>query len=178
MKYGPMKYVLHLAIALLSYSASAQLVDNSREMSLKDRLLFGGNFSAAFGNFTQVMVEPSVGFIATDRYFTSLGIQYNYIQIRDWDYRSSWYGFRSGHQYWVTPSLFLAGDAELLNWQPYATGIDGSSRVWAESLFLGGGVRIQSGGRSLFSVSLLYNVAYDSNSPYNSAWMPRINLFF
>jgi len=173
-----MRIRLIALLVLCSWISSAQLMEGAREKPIRDRLRFGGNFSAGFGNFTQVMIEPSVGFIATDRYFTSLGLQYNYIQIRDWDYKSSWYGIRSGHQYWVTPSLYLAGDAELLNWEPYINSADGAQRQWVESLFLGGGVRIQSGGRSMFSVALLYNVAYDSRSPYNSAWMPRINFFF
>lgn len=168
---------------VLAWSACGQLVEDANELSFSERVRFGGNMGASFGAFTQIIVEPTVGYIVTDRYFAGVSVLYQYIQIDDFfglneDFQSHYYGFRQLNNFWITPNIFAAGEIELLNYEFIEPFSNELTRGWVESVFVGGGFRSSLGGRGFMTLSLLYNLSYDSQSPYNSAFIPRIGIFF
>lgn len=179
-----MKAAFTLLLALVfGLGTRAQLVENASELSFSERLRFGGNVGASFGAFTQVIAEPTIGYIVTDRYFAGVSVLYQYVQIENFfgmneDFQSHYYGFRQLNNFWITPSIFAAGEIELLNYEFVEPFSNELTRDWVESVFVGGGFRSSLGGRGFVTLSLLYNLSYDSKSPYNSAFIPRIGIFF
>jgi hypothetical protein len=172
-----------LAAFTIGLGSYAQIVDDASELSFSERLRYGGNVGATFGLFTQVIAEPTIGYIVTDRYFAGVSVLYQYVQIQDFfgvneDFQSHYYGFRQLNNFWITPSIFAAGEIELLNYEFVESFSNELNRGWVESVFVGGGFRSSLGGRGFMTLSLLYNLSYDSQSPYNSAFIPRIGIFF
>lgn len=129
-----------------------------------DRLVFGGNLGASFGNITLVEVAPTIGYLITDNYLVGISGRYIFYEDKRFFpvYRTNVYGGGIFNQYFILENVILHAEYEVLNLDSRITGL----RTNISSVFVGGGYRSSLGGSSYFSVILLYNINDSSESPY------------
>lgn len=130
--------------------------------------MIGGSFSNYGGSFE---VSPLVGYRVTEDFHVGSRLTYIYTNI---DYGGT-IGKRSFHDYGGSifaryrfiPMLFGHAEYEILNVQyPRA---DGSvENILVNSLFLGGGLYQQMGGRGFATIAILFNVLESQYSPYSN----------
>ena len=173
-----------LILAICCFQLAFGQFDNSlKGVPVKDRLMFGGNVAAQFGTYTWLELSPSVGYLVTEKYMTGIGLSFIYSKYNDPNfptYESKRYGIRNFHRFYITESLFAWGEIEWLNFEyqepffPYEL-----DRIWYTSYFVGGGYmsRFPNGKGGMY-VSFLYNLNHGPESPYSSAIVPRIGIFF
>jgi hypothetical protein len=148
-----------------------------KEGSLKDKLFFGGGGGFGFGNITWVTASPIVGYRATERLSTGIGLTYRY--TNDKYYRADPithdYGANFFARYLVRQPFFLHTEYEYLNFEISNTNPDESNRLDFQSLLGGAGITIPAGGRAAFQVIALYNFSYGVNkrTPYDRPWIVR-----
>ena len=172
--------------------------DTTEKMTLRDRMVFGGNFVASFGSYTYVDISPFVGYRYTPKLLVGAGISYIYWRYPVFDpvtlqeiyhYNFNIYGGRVFTQYDLFSDalshgdrIFAAGEYEGLNvpyqslYYPY-----NFSRRWIGNPFIGGGYRSSLGGRAFANITVLYNLNYAYNkqySIYGSPWQFRIGFMF
>ncbi|HYV94233.1 MAG TPA: hypothetical protein VE978_20830 [Chitinophagales bacterium] len=137
-----------------------------------DRINVGGSLGLSFGNITSVEIAPVVTYQITDDWLGGLGARYIYFSYNDpysnYGFTTSIYGGTLLTRYNLFRGFFGEADLELNNTYDLlsleTTGI--VKRVWVPSLLLGGGYAQKIGGRSVFFISVLYDVIQDPNSPY------------
>lgn len=133
-----------------------------------DRLVFGGNLGASFGDITYVELAPTAGYLITDSYLFGLSARYIYFEDRTFapafTYKTNMYGGGIFNQYYILESFIIHGEYELLNKDSQIR----NERVNVGSLLVGGGYRSNMGGNSFFSVLLLYNLNDNIESPYSN----------
>lgn len=179
-----MKYITLLSIVLMSFVSKGQIVTDASDLKFNERLRFGGNVGLSIGSFTQILAEPSVAIIATDRYVPGVSFLYQYVNVNNYfgvgeDFSSHYFGFRQFNQFWITENIFAAGELEVLNYEfirPFSQ--NELVRDWVESVFVGAGYRTAFAGQGFVTISLLYNLSYNSQSPYASPFVPRVGIFF
>ncbi|CAN5913250.1 hypothetical protein BH11BAC7_BH11BAC7_23150 [soil metagenome] len=147
--------------------------------SLKDHLVYGGNFGLNFGNVTSISVSPMIGYKVTDKFTPGIGLTYNYLRFNYQGYRSDpihIYGGSIWARYYILENIFLHGEYEALNaeWDPY---VHPGYRYNLNSALIGGGYR-QSFGNLASYVLVLYNVTYTEDSPYPSPLIIRVGFGF
>lgn len=140
---------------------------------LKDRIFFGGNVGAQFGNQTFVLVSPLVGYKVTDRWSLGTRITYEYIRVKygTLHYQNHVVGGSLFTRYFVYKDLFAHVEYEILNGDWNDTG----KRTNIPSLLVGGGYLFRMGGNAGFGLSILFNLLPSNYSPYNN---PVINAGF
>jgi hypothetical protein len=159
-----------------------------------DKLRFGGNFSLGFGSYTFVNVSPRVHYLIQDNFAVGSGFSYYYWKDNR-DYPPNYNFKTSGNTWglnlfsWYNPfgPITLQAEYEPLNFEVYQGYYDDPAsgtrnyvydREWVHALFLGGGIRQQS-GRGNFFMMALYDVLYDVNrSFYSSPWQIRVGVGF
>lgn len=144
----------------------------------RERLFVGGNFGLTFGNFTLINVSPQIGYRFTDHVAAGVGLNLQYISIKE--------KYTNGDIYRKTSQgvtgLNVFGrlypiDQFMIQVQPEANYVFGKERYYnprqefnldamiVPSLLLGGGLVIPS-GRGAFITSAFYDVLQNPNSPY------------
>ena len=161
--------------------------EDEEEMSLRDRLFFGGNFGASFGRWTFVDVSPMVGYRITPRFSAGVGATYQYQSDRDFDISQSVYGGRLFSRYGIATNflgvgnLFAHAEYEALfakrSFGSFAGRVENTNLFPA--FFIGGGLAFPIGNRSAFTISALYNPFYDQdNTLYGNPFQIRVGGFF
>ena len=157
----------------------------SERSSLRDRLFFGGNLGAAFGDVTFVEVAPLVGYRVTDKLSAGLQVQYRYRKDKRTtpDLEASDYGFNLFTRYNLFAPFFLQAEYEYLSFEFFDVRERAFSRDGLSSVLLGGGIAQPLGNRGFFVLTALYNITYDDNdltNPYDSPLVLRagVNLGF
>lgn len=168
-----MKYVLLLVFTVFSLSASAQQanVPAQPKPALKDRLFFGGDLGASFGNYTTVYIAPIIGYRITPKWGAGLGPSYSYINDKryvGYEYETSSYGARMFTQYNIIPQLLLYGEAAWVNAEVFDDFSYDYIREDIFSILLGGGYTQQLGQRSGLSLMILFNVLEDEYTYYEN----------
>jgi hypothetical protein len=167
-------------------------VDDSEPSKKLDpnRLVFGGNIGASFGDFTFVNLSPQVGYAFKPWLTAGAGINYIYnsFKIRDFNgnevYREnfSYAGLNVFARAFPIKFIMLSAQPEInYSWGKlkYKTGnipdqkLDGA---FVPVLLLGGGVVIPTGGRGGVLISLQYDVIQNERSPYGT--QPFVNVGF
>lgn len=161
--------VVTLLFFLLSVSAIAQNGNEINEnSSFKDRVFVGGNLGLSFGDITNIQIAPIVGYRVTNQFSVGLGPQYQYTRIRirnGSDLSSNNYGFNLFARYNIFEPFFLQAEYEYLNFELF--NIDLSTfRDNFSSVLIGGGISQPIGSRAFFNLTVLYNVIYDNNDPF------------
>ncbi len=137
---------------------------------LIDRLVFGGNFGASFGDFTYVDISPSVGYRVTDAFTLGTGITYTYYKnnvVRP-TYSTNFYGGRWFGQYTFFESIVTHVEYELLNRGILENFGREERRINVHSFFVGGGYRGSIGRNAYISLLLLYNLNQGVYTPYTN----------
>lgn len=146
----------------------------------KDKLFLGGNFGLTFGDYTLINVSPQLGYRFTDFVAAGVGINGQYISIKDRYINGDLYSKSSRG----VVGLNVFGRVYpiqniMLQVQPEANYVFGkdkwydsdppqvykSDAVIVPSLLVGAGGVIPS-GRSALIISIFYDVLQNDNSPY------------
>ena len=182
-----MKRIISVIVALIIINmASAQVIfEEGEKPSVFDRMYFGGNFSASFGDITLVYVSPIVGYMITRGLSAGVGITYQYYKNKFYNYESNTYGgkiFARQNINILKLPLFAYAEYESLNLEIQRFDLNGEAylaREWYPRMYLGGGFFQPIGRRSGFFILVMYDVIYGgSGSPYSSPWVYRIGFSF
>lgn len=180
---------LFLSIALISISVNGQEDD---EMTLRDRIYFGGDFSLMFGTITFIEVSPIVGYRFTPRFSSGIGATYQYYREKTYlntVIKSHIYGGRVFSKYIFLKDLNeyipvglhagLLGYAEyeFLNLESYFSPLHQTGRFWLHSFYIGGGLELPVGRRSRMNLLVLFNLNDTGESPYSNP-IVRIGIIF
>lgn len=133
-----------------------------------DRLVFGGNFMASFGNtFSQVLIAPLVGYKVNERFIAGAGVTYMYWSQslalsngQTLDYSDNVYGLNLFGRHSLFGPLFAHAEYQPMNFTAY-NGLGDHKRQWSNALYLGGGVNQSIGNSGAFYVMLLYDVLWE-----------------
>ncbi|MBN3521724.1 hypothetical protein JYB62_17075 [Algoriphagus lutimaris] len=160
----------------LQFAANAQREIYQDSIPFKDRLYFGGNFGMQFGSVTLLDLSPLVGVMITPRFSSGLGVTYQYFNDKRYiGGETSSYGGRIFSRYNVLPNIFTQAEFESINFDNYNILQDRFERIWANSLFLGGGYFAPFGPRGGANFTFLYNVLHDNlRSPYGEPYVIRV----
>ncbi|RRJ91653.1 hypothetical protein EG240_05485 [Paenimyroides tangerinum] len=146
-----------------------------------ERVQFGGGLGLSFGNnFTDIAIAPSGIYHLTDKVAVGVGLQYNYVESKDY-YRSSSYGINLIGLYTPIPQFQLSAELEQLRVNNSIDLYSGGyyygkfkDNFWNTGLFLGAGYRTSN-----VTVGIRYNVLYKrDNFVYSQAWMPFVRVYF
>ncbi|MEO7312522.1 MAG: hypothetical protein ABIX01_19205 [Chitinophagaceae bacterium] len=150
----------------------------------KENLFIGGNFGASFGNYTQIIFSPQVGYRFNPVFAAGAGVNVQYVAIKSYDYQGNDYSKQSQGVYGL--NLFARAypiRQAFLQVQPEFNFIKGKLKYYnsnipdqkfnanAPSLLVGAGIGLGGG-----YISLMYDVLQNSNSPYSNK--PFINFGF
>ena len=187
---------LFYSIVLLSLSSSllGQVYFEEEEadsLQFKDRLFFGGNFSANLGfggGSSFVDISPLVGYMVNTDFSVGVGATYLYVSREfiilpgndRFRVSNSVYGGRAFLRHTVIENYFAHGEVETLNTEvPLNDGSNRTTREWVPGVFIEGGTFQPIFARGGVNITVLYNLAYDSiRSPYGSAWVFRFGVTF
>ena len=85
------------------------------------------------------------------------------------------YGFSLFGRYRATPTTFAQVEYEYLDYEFYKVNLTKDSDT-ANSVFVGGGVNSAVNRNTALFMTVLYNVLYDNDSPYDSPWVIRFGV--
>lgn len=175
-----MKRIGLIAVLLISIQAafaqSPYRVDTARGFD-PSKLMAGGNFGFAFGDYSLLNVSPMIGYRFSPKFAGGVNInaQFTWENYRGLGYKdnSSVLGGGLWGRYYPLSMLFVHAQPEYnsislkrkYNDDPPYTVKD---RFGAPSLLLGGGYAQPIGGNSAMVIMLLYDVLQDQNSPYRN----------
>lgn len=150
----------------------------------KSKFRYGANIGLSFSrNYAAVNFGPQVGYQLTEKFMAGVGVKYYYNKVRAFQYNESYLYTNNllgvnmfGYFY---PVRFVAVFAQPgINhlWAKYkneSTGEVVNSSGLVPSLIVGGGFRL---GRS--HITLNYDLAQHTNSPYPKGFFLGISAFF
>ncbi len=180
-----------LLISLISIQAFSQieLDPGDDKPAFKDRIYYGGGFSATFGSITSVYLSPAVGYMITKGLSGGVGITYQYYQDNRYtpSYDDHAYGYRlflRQNLYFIPKlPLFAYGEFENLNFETAVYNPNTQEyyldRNWYPRTMLGLGLFAPFGRRGGFFFAVLYDVMHSgSTSAYSSPWVYRLGVSF
>ncbi len=135
--------------------------------AFKDRIYWGGNVGAQFGNFTFINLSPFVGYRFTPRFSAGPGATYTYFRDKAADFTTSLYGGRVFSRYLITDNLFAHAEYEMLSREIFNLQLK-RERIAVHSIFVGGGYRQMLGKKSYMTVTGLWNINESVYSPYQN----------
>lgn len=144
----------------------------------QQKIFYGGNLGASFGNYTMVGIYPLVGYNLTPKFSVGVKFLYQYISDKRYEetYTSSNYGGSLFARLRIIPQIYLHAEYAQMSYELY-NGLGESSRTSIPFVFLGAGYRQSLGGAVWLNAQVLFDVLQDSNSPYGS-WEPFFSLGF
>ena len=175
-----MKRILTITFALVltlmtSYRLEAQTFGGPE--SMKGKVVVGGDFGLGlYGGAFYVGVAPQAGYRLTRS--LEAGVRLGYDLYYNYNYLSGNYfcHYFSGSAYLnyeVFSGFFLHVEDEELCLLVRGHDINPTAPTWYNSVVAGIGYR-QYWGSGFTFYSLLYNISWDYNSPYNSPFMVRV----
>jgi len=136
----------------------------------KEKVTFGGNFQAWFGNPTFVFLSPTIGYSPVDNFNLGVGVIYNYSKVdfgQYGKYSQSIFGGHSYARYFFTESYFAQVQYDRLR-QPNLLSYKQGEKTWIDYLLVGGGLRQSVGPKAALTMSLMYNLTPHLLSIYPS----------
>lgn len=146
----------------------------------------GGNAWAAFGNFTFVLLQPSVAYKANEKLLTGLSGSYIYQKEefssptgQNVTFSTSIYGGSIFGRYNLFEGVIANAEYELLNFDFYNPAIGDAERRWVGGVLVGGGYinSIDGAFRGPYMM-VLYNLNQTVYSPYASPLIFRAGILF
>lgn len=134
---------------------------------IKDKIYFGGGIGLSLGSYTQIAVNPLVGYKISSPF--SVGVSGAYQYIKDNRYKPSYstynYGGSVFARYKIFQPIYLHAEYMMLNSEVY--NLDGSrNRVWIPMALLGVGLSQKISDNVFVNLQVLFDVLQDQNSPY------------
>ena len=166
-----MLFVIFNTLAQDIETAPFESVPDEPKPTLKERVYFGGNLGAQFGNYTMINVAPLVGFKINQKWSVGSQITYSYIKINNLSFQDHIYGGSLFTRYFIFKNFFAHTEYEALNGNWKGTG----ERFNVNSLFVGGGYLYKFSNRAGLGISAIFNVLPSTYSPYRN---PIINAGF
>jgi hypothetical protein len=174
-------FALLMSVSIFCLSAAAQDEKEQKESGFKKENLFtGGNLTLQFGNQTTTLgLSPYFGYSLTKWLDVAASVNMNYTSQRDYQelgdkVRQTVYGPGAFVRIFPLNFLFLQGHFEQnfikFKYIPAENGTYGPAKesLNASSFLVGGGYAggRNSGSRSFYYISVLWDVAKGKNSPY------------
>lgn len=162
-----------------AFSQTPYRVDTARGFD-PSKLMAGGNFGFAFGNYSLLNISPMIGYRFSPKFAAGINInaQFTWEKYRDIDgfERKDNFSILGGGiwgRYYPLDFLFVQAQPEYNSISLKRQIYDDPRRTFKErygapSLLLGGGYAQPIGGNSSFVIMLLYDVLQDNNSPYRN----------
>lgn len=201
MKVIKIAFVIFVLIMSAGY-AGAQYENPEGEIAASDegktkkhskyaqsKFFFGGNLGLSFGTYTYIEVAPLIGYKITPRLWAGLGPKYMYEKYKPY-YETSTYGLKIFASFTVIKDIsetiniglgdiFFYAENENINAEIYSYPPSGGAysegRQWFNVMLIGGGMRFPIGGRSGFSLMVLWDI---TQNPYYSYSNPEIRIVF
>lgn len=150
----------------VSDSVSTGSEKKKKPFKLSERLVFAGNMGLSFGNFTYVQASPMVGVKLRPNLTCGVGLDYAFIGAQG--YRSqNLYGGNLWSRYFITDNIFLTTQYQALNRELY-TPRDGYYRANVNMFFVGGGIFVGDRDGVGATITGMYDVIEDPNSPFSN----------
>jgi hypothetical protein len=162
-------------------------------LSFKDKLVYGGGFGLSFGNTTQILLSPQVGYRVTKKLITGVGFLYNYTRINNIfnpgtgrfepiDFQNTVYGPNVYASYFLSDKFYGQSQFEVLNFDdliPINTnpGYE-STNLWSSVWWVEAGYLTRFNNGSFAQFGIRANLLHGNPSPYLNWWMPTIAFFF
>ncbi len=169
------------ALIVLLYSSSGLLAqkDSTKvKKPFKERLVYGGGVILNFSNYgTALGLTPRIGYKVTERYVAGVGLSYIYVSADQ--YNSNNYAGSIFNNFRVLDEVFLHAEMEYGRTQYKQSTVLGEQKFSVEypALLVGGGYQQSGGGRVGLSITVLYDVIQDRNSPYRNGLVYRGGIF-
>jgi len=182
-KHGTISFLLTIILAgLISTNASAQFGQPSNDKDKQDfkmqkRLFVGGGLGFGISSYsTSLMVAPEIGYRLSPSFDVGTRLIYTYYRYNDdlLKYSTNNFGLAAYTRYYLFffRDLFLHAEYEALNYErvylDYNYQVDHKERIWVSSLFVGGGYRQWIGNTAFVSITVLWNLLDDIDSPYSN----------
>ena len=183
-----------LFILILLFQAHLLKAQNDDEITWRDRIYFGGNFSFTAGTITLIQVSPITGYRITPRWSAGLGFNYEYYKnseqyygyIHVNPYSTNIYGGSVFTNFVFLKNFPVEGISLLAQTEYEALSLEkkyfqdyySSGRFVLNSFFAGGGIRQKTGRRSSINILLLWNFNETQYSPYSSNPVFKFNFIF
>lgn len=150
----------------------------------KSKLRYGANIGLSFSrNYSSFNFGPQVGYQLSDHFMTGVGVKYYYNKVRSYQYNESYLyknhllGANLFGYFYPVRFLTVFAQPEINQlWSNYtneASGVTRSTSGLVPSLLVGAGLRA---GRS--HITLNYDLAQHTNSPYPGGFFLGISAFF
>lgn len=168
--------VCHLTLVLPAQENTRFLLNptgtNNADPDFKnfsDRLYFGGNVGAWFGQSTYINVSPLIGCKITPKFSVGGGYTYNYFSQRygNRKYEYTVYGPNLFARYLFLENLFAQVGIDRLSVPDVRTGLL-NSRTWVDNVLVGAGYRQQFSERGSYVIMVFYNINETPLSPYQN----------
>lgn len=176
------RLIVAVLLMMGAYTASAQgyVTDSSRGVD-KSRLMFGGSLGFSFGTYTFVNVSPLIGYRFSQMFAAGININAQIasekLKVNDEVVERNNYTVFGGGVF----ARFYPFEQFFIHAQPEYNRIGYKQTIYdtdpwqrktasylAPSLLLGGGYAQPIGNNSAFTISVLYDVLQDANSPYRN----------
>jgi hypothetical protein len=179
--------LLIIVCFLYSFLCFAQEEETSSKGFKKEKLFIGGNFGLSFGDLTLINVSPQVGYRFTDLFAAGLGLNGQYVSVKNRYIDGTPYSKTSQGVFGlnVFGRLYPINNL-MIQLQPEANYIFGKQTFYGStnqeykmdavivpSLLVGAGIVLPS-GRGSFIASYFYDVLQKPNAPYGSR--PFLNI--
>ncbi|MGN6509596.1 MAG: hypothetical protein ACTHLD_09070 [Chitinophaga sp.] len=177
---------IYLAVILMIcvHAASAQYYKTETARGFDpSRLMVGGSFGMAFGDYALVNISPIIGYRFSEMFAggVALNAQLSWEKMREYGsgevyarYNYSMFGGGLWGRFYPIQQLFIQAQPEYNSisekFRDYTVdpATTTKSRYGAPSLLLGGGYAQPIGGNSAFVIMILYDVLQDDRSPYRN----------
>lgn len=158
--------------------ADTQVVDKKKENKLRDKIEIGGAFAFQFGNVTNVVIAPTVGYKITPKFVVGVGPSYNFLSAQNFNgIRESYhiYGSRAFTRYLVIPQAYATAEFEQLAASQKVV-FDGDvlnkdSNTLPARFLVGAGYTTNFARGFGFNVEVLYDLL---DSPYTGNLFPNV----
>lgn len=180
-----MKKILILTLIFVTYSSAiyAAYPKGIINSPLKDysftsknpsnRIFVGGDIGATFGDYTQISINPLIGYRISNEVSTGLQFVYNhswqYInkdQVNQTTLQSNTYGGNLFLQYNPIPSFYMKGEFEYDSYTNYETTQGTKETNAVPFIFLGAGYSTPLSKNSTLNAGIKVDVLNSDNSPY------------
>ena len=178
------KYIWPLLVILAVFTQNI-VGQEFKDLTFRQRLFFGGDFWIQFGDITDILISPVLGYRVTERLSSGAGIKYEYYRNKfPVDFRTHIWGGRAFSSYTLIKNLndiiplgigfsvVAHAEYEGLNLETRYFRLDApdnaTGRFWLHSLLIGGGVGIPTGERSGASILVLWNVNPNASRLYSN----------
>lgn len=166
------------AISFKSFSQSDSLPRSNRNQlqpapkefeRFIDRIYYGGNVGAWFGQTTYVNLQPLIAVKISKKFSLGGGFTYNYYSINNVvpKYSTSIYGSNAFARYLVLDNLMLQVGWDRLNVPDYYS-YNLDRRAWVDNILVGGGYRQQFSEYGSIIALVFYNINESPLSPYQN----------